>query len=166
MPPPPARRPGRLLAATAFGALAAGAALTGSIGTSKGVSGAWYLSRRKASFQPPPEAFAPVWTALYGLMAVAGYRLWRAPDTKGRTRALALWGAQLPANAVWSWLFFAWERPRLAAANLTALVALNAALVTSARQVDGVAAALLAPYLGWTAFALVLNAEIVRKNQA
>lgn len=162
--PPPARRPRRGAAVTAFSALVAGAALAGTIATRKNVDSAWYKSRRKAKLQPPKQAFAPVWTGLYALMAVAGYRIWKAPSGEHRSRALKLWGGQLAANAAWSWLFFSLRRPKLALMDVATLVALNASLLNSARKVDGPAAAMLVPYLGWTVFATYLNEEIVRKN--
>jgi len=162
--PPPAHRPGRVAAVTTFTALVAGAAVAGAFATRKNVDSAWYRTRRKATLQPPKQAFAPVWTGLYALMAGAGYRIWRAPSGEHRTRALNLWCWQLAANAAWSWLFFELKKPKLALVDAASLVALNASLLNSARKVDGRAAAMLVPYLGWTAFALYLNEEVVRKN--
>ena len=162
--PPPTRRPRRAAAVTAFSALVAGAALAGTLATRGNVNSAWYRSRRKAKLQPPKQAFGPVWTGLYALMAGAGYRIWKAPSGEHRSRALKLWGVQLVANAAWSWLFFSLKKPKLALLDLATLVALNASLLNSARKVDGPAAAMLVPYLGWTVFATYLNEEIVRKN--
>ena len=163
--PPPAKRPGRAAAMTAFSALVAGAAIAGTLATRRNVNGLWYRTRRKAKVQPPKQVFAPVWTALYALMAGAGYRIWRKPSSEERSRALKLWGGQLAANAAWSWLFFGLKKPKLALADVAALLAMNATLVNAARKVDKPATAMLAPYLGWTAFAFFLNEEIVRKRQ-
>ena len=40
---------------------------------------------------------------LYALMGVAAWLVWRSPGSKGV--ALRLFGAQLAANALWSWFF-------------------------------------------------------------
>ncbi len=47
--------------------VAGGAATASSVGT-------WYQTLQKPSFNPPNWLFAPVWTALYIMIAVAGWR--------------------------------------------------------------------------------------------
>ena len=37
----------------------------------------WYARLDKPPFNPPGWLFGPVWTALYVLIAVAGWRVWR-----------------------------------------------------------------------------------------
>ncbi|MFC7273070.1 tryptophan-rich sensory protein [Paractinoplanes rhizophilus] len=53
-------------------AAVAAAAVTGSLVTRP--DSRWYRSLDKPRWQPPPAAFPIVWTALYGLLAVAGAR--------------------------------------------------------------------------------------------
>jgi translocator protein len=36
--------------------------------------GQWYTGLQKATFNPPNWIFAPTWTALYVMIAVAGWR--------------------------------------------------------------------------------------------
>lgn len=155
-------RPGSAWAAAAFAGLAAGAASTGGL-TASAVRSPWYTALRKPRWQPPRQAFGPVWTVLYGLVAASGYRVWRT-RSPARRRALALWGAQLALNAAWTPLFFGARRPRAALADVSLLVPAIAAYAWTARRVDRRAAWLVVPYLAWTGFALALNGAIVRRN--
>ena len=148
---------GALFAGATFAAAALGA-------RSSSARSPWYRALEKPPWQPPPAAFPPVWTALYALTAASGWRTWRSRGP-GRRRALALWGAQLAVNAAWSPIFFGLRRPRAALVDAALLVPAIAAYALAARRADRVAAALVLPYLGWSAFALVLNAEIVRRNR-
>lgn len=149
-----------LLALAGFGALTAGAAALGA----RFAPDRWYQGLRKPWFQPPPWVFAPVWTGLYTLIAVSGYRVWRAPESRERTTALGLWGAQLGLNAAWTWLFFGRHDPRAALFDIGLLRASIDSYTLTAQQVDPAARWMMAPYQGWVSFATLLNAEIVRKN--
>jgi len=48
----------------------------------------WYATLRKPSFNPPNGIFGPVWTALYVLMGISLYLIWKAPSSPDRTAAL------------------------------------------------------------------------------
>lgn len=153
-----------LAALALLGGVTLGVAALGSIGTRKSVRSPWYALLRKPSFQPPKRAFAPVWTGLYGLMVASAWRVWRAPASPHRTRALALWGAQLALNGAWTWLFFGARKPAVALAELVTMFGAIAAYTNEARKVDPAATWMMAPYLGWTGFAGALNEEITRRN--
>jgi len=116
-------------------------------------------------YHPPRWVFGPVWTGLYGLMATSAYRVWKAPPSRARTRALALWGTQLALNSAWSPLFFGARRPRAALVDLLALAGVVAAYAATSHKVDKPAAAMMIPYLGWLGFASLLNEEVVRRNR-
>ena len=133
---------GWLFAASAAGALGAVASVD---------AAAFYAQLSKPSWAPPASVFGPVWTALYGLMGLAAWLVWRSPGSKGV--ALALFGAQLAANALWSWLFFAWHQGALAAVEILVLLALIVATVAAFWRTSGLAALLLVPYLSWVSFA-------------
>jgi translocator protein len=124
----------------------------------------WYRRLEKPPFNPPEWVFAPVWTALYGLMVASAYRVWRLPPSPARTRALALWGGQLAANAAWTPIFFEARRPDAALVDSGLLLAGLGAYVNEARKVDPQAAWMMAPYAAWSLFATALNGEIVRRN--
>ncbi len=158
-------RPHQLLALGAFVApVVIAAAIGARVGPSRAGPARWYARLAKPPFQPPPEVFAPVWTALYATIAVSGWRVWRRPSSPERTMALGLWATQMVANGAWSPTFFGARRPRAALGVLAAQLASTAGYTAVASRVDAPAAALMGPYLGWTAFAGALNEEIVRRN--
>ena len=37
----------------------------------------WYDNLAKPAFNPPGWVFGPVWTTLYVMIAIAGWRIWR-----------------------------------------------------------------------------------------
>ncbi|HET7461394.1 MAG TPA: TspO/MBR family protein [Longimicrobium sp.] len=148
-----------------FGAAVVGAAVAGSLFTPRGGrTRAWYDALDKPSFTPPKWAFPVAWTALYTMIAASGYRVWRGPDSPARSRALALWRAQLGLNAAWTPLFFGAKNPEVALGDIGLLLPAIAAYANEARKVDAAAGWLMAPYLGWVGFATALNTGIVRRN--
>ena len=78
--------------------------------------------------------------------------------------ALALFGVQLAANALWSWLFFAWRSGPAAAVEVLVLLVLIAATVAAFWHRSRVAALLLLPYALWVSFASVLTWSLWRSN--
>lgn len=126
--------------------------------------GEWYESLVKPSWNPPSWIFAPVWTALYFLIAIAGFWLWRHRDRPGARTALMSWVVQLVLNALWSWIFFGEHRIGLAFAEITLLLAAILVTVVLAWRVRRAAGALLLPYLAWVAFAWSLNLTLWRLN--
>ena len=122
----------------------------------------FYAQLNKPSWAPPAGVFGPVWTVLYALMGVAAWLVWRSPGPK--RAALTLFGAQLAANALWSWLFFAWHRGALAAVEILVLLALIVAMIVAFWRISRLAALLMVPYLLWVSFASVLTWAVWRSN--
>ena len=118
---------------------------------------AWYMSLSPPPATPPNAVFAPVWTLLYAMMAVAAWLVWRHPDGH-RRGALALWGWQLLLNAAWAPLFFGLHLILPALGVILALLVLVALTVAKFLRVDRAAALLMLPYLAWVGFAGYLNA--------
>src|ERR1700743_3194750 len=79
----------------------------------------WYASLNHPVFTPPNWLFAPVWTALYVLMAFAGWRVWK--KTGLRSIEMGAFAAQLVLNFAWSALFFGLHRIGAALAEIIAL---------------------------------------------
>ncbi len=124
----------------------------------------WYAALAKPSFNPPDGVFAPVWTVLYVMMAVAAWRAWRVADRETAQGALTLFALQLALNLGWSVVFFGLERIGPA---IAVIVVLDVAVVATAlafRTLDRIAALLLVPYVLWIGFATVLNVAIWRLN--
>lgn len=126
--------------------------------------GPWYRALTKPPWQPPDAAFGPAWTTIYACAAWATVRVWQRADAAGRRRWLLAAGVNGLLNITWSLLFFTLRRPDWALVEVVALWLSIAWLLALAWRVDRLAAALFAPYLGWVAFAAVLNAAIVRLN--
>jgi tryptophan-rich sensory protein len=155
---------GSLVGLAIFGAASVAAAMVGGAITARRSNKAWYRMLRKPSFTPPDRLFALVWPVLYTLGTVSVWRVARTPASPTRSLALGLWGAQLACNAAWAPLFFGAHRPGLAMADLAGNYVSLGAYALTARKLDGTAAALVLPYVGWMTFAGVLNASIVGKN--
>jgi benzodiazapine receptor len=123
--------------------------------------GEWYAGLAKPAFNPPGWIFAPVWTVLYVLIAVAGWRVWRS-DRGGWP--VKLWWAQLVLNFLWSPVFFAAHRIGLAFVVILLLLAAIIAFVVASWRQDRLASWLFAPYTVWVAFASVLNGSLYVLN--
>lgn len=122
----------------------------------------FYAELSKPSWAPPASLFGPVWSALYALMGISAWLVWRSPGP--RRLALALFCVQLATNALWSWLFFAWRSGPAAAVEVLVLLALIAATVAAFWHRSRVAALLLLPYALWVSFASVLTWSLWRSN--
>ena len=136
-----------------------GAAVLGSLWTASSV-GTWYAELRKPSFNPPNWIFAPVWSALYFLMATSGWLVWRKAGWTGARFALTLFAGQLTLNVAWSGLFFALRRPGMALIEIVFLLGAIVATAVAFRPVSGLAFWLMVPYALWVAFAALLNFKI------
>lgn len=117
----------------------------------------WYAELAKPPFNPPNWIFGPVWTILYVLIAVAGWRTFRR-DPGGT--AMKLWAAQLALNFLWSPVFFAAHIVGAALAVVVLLFAAIVGFIAATWTVDRPAAWMFVPYAAWVAFATLLNASI------
>lgn len=120
-----------------------------------------YLVLRRPSWAPPAWLFGPVWTILYGLIAVSGWLAWRNGATRGE---LTLFGVQLVLNAAWTPLFFGLGWYGVAFAEIVVLWLAIVVLVVVFCWRSRAAALLLVPYLAWVSFAGALNVSIAVLN--
>ncbi len=144
--------------AICFAVAAIGGAVTAtSVGT-------WYQTLNKPFFTPPDWVFAPVWNALYMMMALAAFQVWRQSDNEQqreeRNTALTYFGVQLALNLFWSFIFFGAQA--IGAAFFEIIALLVAIVMTTVHfwKIDRRAGLLFLPYLMWSGYATVLNGAI------
>ncbi|MGM0371956.1 MAG: TspO/MBR family protein [Halobacteriota archaeon] len=149
-------RPGLALGLSILAVELVGA--SGAIFTAQGL-GEWYSSLVRPAIAPPNWVFGPVWTALFALMGVAVWLVWRqAPtDPDGAKLAIGVFVVHFIFNLGWSAVFFGQQA---LGAGLLVILALWVLIVTTIMvfdRVDRRAALLLVPYLLWVSFATFLN---------
>jgi len=127
--------------------------------------GSWYAGLNKPSFNPPDWIFGPVWTALYLMMGIALFLVWKNGLSRKETKqAVVAFFIQLALNLAWSYLFFYLHSPFRAFIDIIALWIAIAATLAAFLKVSRAAGILLVPYLLWVSFAAVLNFFIWRLN--
>ena len=154
----PPFRPGllALFSILSFLTLAAGGWLT-SLGL-----GEWYDQLLKPPFQPPAWAFTPAWMAIFTLLAIATWRIARRGITA--RAALAIYTVQLVLNMLWSFFFFAMQRPDLALIEILVLDIVVVVMVAMYGRIDRTAGWLLVPYPIWLVLATAINIWVVLNN--
>jgi benzodiazapine receptor len=141
------------------------AGAVGSIFTTPAIPG-WYAGLAKPPFNPPNWVFAPVWTILYALMGMAAYLVYEQRAKTGAVRkALAVFGAQLILNALWSIVFFGAHAILGGIVVIVLLWAMILASIWLFAKISKAAAALLVPYILWVSFATVLNISLYALNR-
>jgi translocator protein len=158
-------RPSLSAQAFAFAAALLACFATAAVGALASIDAAgFYAQLVQPPWAPPAWLFGPAWTVLFLLMSVAAWLVWREHGTARARLALGLFGVQLVANALWSWLFFAWRLGGPAFAEVIVLWLLIAATAWQFWRLHRLAALLLVPYLAWVAFASALNFTLWRMN--
>jgi translocator protein len=123
--------------------------------------GEWYAGLTKPVFNPPNWIFGPVWTILYIMIAVAGWRLW---ESHSGSAPMKIWWLALVFNFIWTPVFFGAQQLALALMIILVLLALIYAFIAKTWNLDRVAAWLFVPYAGWVLFATLLNGSLWRLN--
>ncbi|MFG2867464.1 TspO/MBR family protein [Streptomyces sp. NPDC048338] len=134
-------------------------AVAGIGGWASADAGDVYGSLNRPTWAPPGWLFGPVWTVLYGTIAVAAWIVLRSPGSAPRV-AMAWWSAQLALNLAWTPLFFAAGEYGLAFADICLLLAAVVVTIVHFSRTSRGAAVLLVPYALWVAFASALNLSI------
>lgn len=125
----------------------------------------WYDGIAKPQLTPANWAFPIVWQALFFLMGLSGWIVWRtAGGLNAAGGALSLFAAQLMLNFAWTVLFFGMHRPGLAIFEILALDAAIGATIWAFWHHSRLAAGLMVPYLAWSLFATWLNIAVWQMN--
>lgn len=142
--------------------------LTFSAGAVGGIAsadaGAFYGELVRPKWAPPSWVFAPVWSGLYAIIGFAAWLVWRERGFRDAGVALVLFIAQLAANALWTWLFFAWRRGGLALTDILILWVLILFTIIAFWRIRPLAGLLLVPYLLWVGYACALNLSLWKLN--
>ncbi|XP_059468810.1 translocator protein-like [Neocloeon triangulifer] len=126
----------------------------------------WYKTLVKPWWTPPEYVFGPVWTFLFTSMGFASYLVWRDGGGFGgeAKTALALYGAQLAINWVWSPIFFGMESVK-GGFFIGALLWCTAGVASVAMaRVNLTAGLLMGPYMMWLTLATSINFYLWRNN--
>ena len=123
--------------------------------------GEWYAALEKPSFNPPGWLFGPVWTTLYILIGVAGWRTWQ--DARS-SWAMRLWWLQMALNFAWPVVFFTLHNIGAAFAIIVTLLLTIFAFIALTWNRDRTSAVLFVPYAAWVAFASLLNGSLFTLN--
>ena len=155
-PKSPQRRP-----LYAFLIVTLGVGAAGSLFTKPNIP-TWYAALNHPAMAPPNWVFAPVWTTLYVLMAVAAWRVWKSTGLK--SPEMMAFAVQLALNFAWSAIFFALHRIAAALIEIAILdLAILATIILFFRR-DRLAGLLFLPILACTGFATVLNHAFWKLN--
>jgi translocator protein len=127
--------------------------------------GTWYKTLSKPFFNPPNWIFAPVWTALYILMGISFYLIWKKGIINKKNKsALYFFLIQLGLNFAWSFIFFYLQNPKLAFVEIIFLWTAILITILKFRKISKTAAYLLFPYIAWVSFASFLNLFVAILN--
>lgn len=125
----------------------------------------WYSGLKKTAITPPSWVFAPVWTILFLMMALAFYLIWNENNKRGsRKKARLIFYIQLAFNILWTLVFFNLHRVGLAIICIVILIVVITYCLTIFYKLNKTAGWLMLPYLIWTCYAALINISIFFAN--
>jgi translocator protein len=139
---------------------------TGSLVTEQAIP-TWYQALEKPAWSQAGWIFGPVWLALYLMMGIAAWLIWRQGWDVPRVRiALGVFAAQLLAYLLWTWIFFGWQRTGLALLAIFLLWGLVGISMLRFHSLKPLSGLLVFPYWLWVSFAALLNAAVWWLNRS
>jgi len=140
------------------------AGVIGSVFTASSVT-TWYTTLVKPGFTPPGSVISAVWIALFALMSLSLFLIWRKGISSTDSRiALGVFAAQLLVNVLWSYAFFGLQSPLAGVVVIVVLWLLILQNIIRFWSISKDAALLLVPYIIWVSFAAFLNYTLWRLN--
>ena len=140
-----------------FGALA-----LGSLFTTSGVVGDWYLGLNKAPWTPPGWVFGSAWTVIMICFSIFMAFAWDQVDNKKHLTILFV--IQLILNITWNPIFFHYKWVVLGLIVISSLCLLLFYFFFTYRKDLEEKAFLLVPYMVWLCIATSLNAYVLLNN--
>lgn len=141
------------------------AGILGSIFTTPAIS-TWYAALIKPSFAPPNWVFFPVWTALFIMMGISLFIVWKKGFQDHQVKAaLSVFSIQLILNILWSAAFFGLRSPLAGLIEIVILWAAILAMILRFMRISKAAGLLLIPYIMWVTFAAMINFSIWTLNR-
>lgn len=118
----------------------------------------WFDSIQKPSWNPPGYLFGPVWTILFFLMGISLWIVWKSNSSPyQKFNACLFFATQLLFNFWWTIIFFKFQSPIWAFAEIMVLWLLILLTIFKFAQISKTASWLLVPYISWVTFAALLN---------
>ncbi|NLT51193.1 MAG: tryptophan-rich sensory protein [Ignavibacteria bacterium] len=125
----------------------------------------FYQELTRPLWAPPGWLFAPVWTALYILMGISAWIVWKQKGFKYAKYALGFYLFQLLLNSLWTWLFFVLQSGALAFFEISLLWVLILITIILFWKIRPIAGILLLPYILWVSFATALTCSVWMSNR-
>jgi translocator protein len=126
----------------------------------------WYETLNRPSFNPPNWLFGPVWTALYLLMGISFFLIWKQSASKERSFAIIAFLLQLSLNFCWSFIFFYFNMIGFALIEIVFLWISIVIMFFLFYKIKPIAAYINIPYFLWVTFAAILNASYYFLNRS
>lgn len=122
----------------------------------------WYRTLTVPTWNPPGWVFGPAWTLLYIFIGISVWLVQHDRDVTpaAKTSAMRLFWLQLALNLAWTPIFFGLHKPMLAFIVISLLWISVLFTIRAFGKISVLAGYLLAPYLAWISFALILNGTI------
>ena len=139
-------------------------AAVGSFSTGNSIQ-TWYRTIKKPAWNPPNYIFAPVWSVLYLMMAIAAWLVYERLNHVFINLPMLLFTIQLILNTMWSIIFFGLRSPQWAFVEVIFLWFFVGLTMVVFWTIHWIAGTLFLPYFLWVSFAAFLNFTIWRLNR-
>ena len=138
----------------------------GAEGAMRGL-GDWYPALARPSWAPPMALFIPLWTLVYGALAVAAWQVWEEREKPAGHRAIAIacLVPQAMLGGAWPWIFFAYRSLLFSTIEGGVVWVLTGLSIWAFARVKASAALLLIPYWTWVAYLSALAFALYRSSR-